>query len=127
MAPMGTESILATIATWGVPILDTNEEQARRTWIWSDLHLRDRASVRIHRRPFWTWWTHDRALMRRWRNAVEPTDTMIHAGDFAPEHVQEGAQRALLDTLPGRKINVLGNHDVAAMLSPLTDGWNESH
>ena len=127
MAPEATETILATIATWGVPILRMDEAQARQTWIWSDLHLRDRASVRIHRRPFWTWRTHDRALRRRWRRTVGPDDTMIHAGDFAPEYMHEGARCALLETLPGRKINVLGKHDVAGMLSPLTDGWDESH
>ena len=127
MAPEATETILTTIAIWGVPILKIDEEEAHRTWIWADLHLRDRASVRIHKRPFWTWRTHDRALMRRWRRTVGPTDTTIHVGDFSSEFIQEGARRALLDSLPGRKINVLGNHDIAGLLSPLTDGWDASH
>ena len=127
MAPEATETILATIATWGVPILRMGEEQSRQTWIWSDLHLRDRATVRIHKRPFWTWRTHDHALTRRWRQAVGSADTTIHLGDFASELVQEGARRQLLATLPGHKINVLGNHDITGLFSPLTDGWDESH
>lgn len=91
MAPDATETILATIATWGVPILRMGEEEACRTWTWSDLHLRDRASVRIHGRPFWSWRTHDLALTRRWRQRVSPADTVIHLGDFATEAVHEDA------------------------------------
>ena len=127
MAPDATQTILATIATWGIPVLGMDAQQSRRTWIWSDLHLRDRASVRVHTRPFWTWRTHDRALMRRWRRTVAATDTTIHVGDFSTEFVHEGARAALLARLPGRKINVLGNHDMAGLFSPLTDGWDASH
>ncbi len=49
---------------------------------------------------------------------------MLHAGGFAPEFVDELHRRALLDALPGRKVNILGNHDVVAVHAPLTDGWD---
>ncbi len=127
MAPEATKTILATIATWGIPIIEMTNMQAEQTWIWSDLHLRDGASVRFHRRPFWMVRTHDRALMRRGRQTVGAGDTIIHAGDFASEFVHDAARTKLLDSLPGRKINVLGNHDVAGLLAPLTDGWDETH
>ena len=118
------ETILGLIGIHGVPVLDGSAADLRRTWLWADLHLHDAASVRHHRRPFWGWPTHDRALRRRWRNSVGPSDLMIHVGDFAPESIGERRRRALLDTLPGRKVNVLGNHDVAAVHAPLTDGWD---
>ena len=127
MNPDATHTILAMIATWGIPILRIGGLHPERTWLWADLHLRDRASVRYHHRPFWCWRTHDRALKRRWDRAVAPADTIIHVGDLAPESVGEQYRRRMLETLPGWKINVLGNHDVAALHAPLTDGWNATH
>ena len=126
MEPDTVETILGLIGIWGVPVLDPARLDPERTWLWADLHLRDAASVRCHRRPFWGWPTHDRALKRRWRQTIAPADLTIHAGDFAPEFIGERRRRTLLDALPGRKINVLGNHDVAALHAPLTDGWDAS-
>ena len=127
MNPDATHTILAMIATWGIPVLRIDDLHPERTWLWADLHLRDGASVRYHHRPFWCWRTHDRALKRRWRRTVTPTDTIIHVGDLAPESVGEQYRRKMLETLPGSKINVLGNHDVAGLHAPLTDGWNATH
>ena len=126
MDPDAADTVLGLIGIWGVPVLDPARLDPERIWLWADLHLRDAASVRCHRRPFWCWPTHDRALRRRWRRAIAPADLTIHAGDFAPECVGERRRRALLDALPGRKINILGNHDVAALHAPLTDGWDAS-
>ena len=127
MNPDAVHTILAMIATWGVPILRIDDAEAARTWLWSDLHLHDPASVRHHGRPFWCRHTHDRRLKRRWRRTVSPTDTIIHAGDLAPETFGERRRRRLLDSLPGWKINILGNHDVQRLHAPLTAGWNETH
>ena len=126
MDPETVETVLGLIGLWGIPVLDLARLDPERTWLWADLHLRDAASVHCHRRPFWCRQTHDRALRRRWRRTVAPRDLMIHAGDFAPESVGERNRRALRDALPGRKVNVLGNHDVAAMHAPLTEGWDAS-
>ncbi len=127
MDPEATHTILAMIATWGIPVLRIDDTDPERTWLWADLHLRDTASVPYLHRPFWYWRTHDRALKRHWRRTVAPGDTIIHVGDFAPESVGEKYRRRMLDALPGRKINILGNHDVAALHAPLTDGWNDTH
>ena len=127
MDPDATHTILAMIAIQGIPVLRIGDLRPERIWLWADLHLRDRASVPYLHRPFWHWRTHDRALKRRWRRTVAPADTVIHAGDLAPESVGEQHRRRMLDRLPGRKINVLGNHDVAALHAPLTDGWDETH
>ena len=127
MDPDTTHTILAMIAIQGIPVLRISDVDPERTWIWADLHLRDRASVPYHHRPFLHWRTHDRALKRRWRRTVAPAETIIHAGDLAPESIRERYRRRMLHGLPGRKINVLGNHDSAALHTPLTDGWNETH
>ena len=124
IAPEAAETILGLIGLWNVPVLGGAGCDTKRTWIWSDLHLRDAASVWGHGRPFLCRTTHDLGIRRRWRGSVGATDLVIHAGDFAPEHVGDRRRRALLDTLPGRKINILGNHDVAALYTPLISGWD---
>ena len=124
IAPEAAETILGLIGLWNIPVLGGAGFDAERTWIWSDLHLRDTGSVWGHGRPFLCRTTHDLAIGRRWRGTVGPTDLVIHAGDFAPEHVGDRRRRTLLDTLPGRKINILGNHDVAALHTPLISGWD---
>ena len=127
MSPEAVHTILAMISTWGVPILERTSPETERTWVWSDLHLEDRASVTEHRRPFRSWRSHDRNLKRRWRQEIAPEDTMIHVGDFAPEWVNEDQRRKLLEELPGTKINILGNHDIRSVLTPLTEGWDHSY
>ena len=124
MDPEAADTVLGLIGIWSVPVIDPTRLDPERTWLWADLHLRDAASVRCHHRPFWGWPAHDRALRRRWRQTIARTDLTIHAGDFAPESVGERRRRALLDALPGRKVNILGNHDVAALHAPLSDGWD---
>ena len=52
---------------------------------------------------------------------------MIHVGDFAPESVNEDRRQKLLNSLPGTKINILGNHDIRSSLTPLTEGWAASY
>ena len=47
--------------------------------------------------------------LKRWKHVVQPDDLVIHCGD-----VINGAKRevkGILDSLPGRKILVRGNHD----------------
>ena len=127
IAPDAMQAVLAMIVTWGVPVLRLDDSDLERTWLWADLHLCDGSTVWVHRRPFWTRAFHDRALTRCWRRTVAAGDTVIHVGDFAPETVHEARRSSLLRVLPGSKINVLGNHDVAAPLAPLTDGWDRSY
>ena len=46
LGPDATHTVLAMIRLWGVPVVDTADVDPERTWLWSDLHLRDTASVR---------------------------------------------------------------------------------
>ena len=127
MSAEAVQTIVAMISISGIPILERSSPETERTWLWSDLHLLDQASVQEHRRPFRSWRSHDRNLKRRWRQAIAPEDTMIHVGDFAPEWINEDRRRKLLEELPGTKINILGNHDIRSILTPLTEGWNHSY
>ena len=54
-----------------------------RTWLWSDLHLSDRAALEAWKRPFRHTRELDRRLLREWRRAVKPGDTIICLGDVA--------------------------------------------
>lgn len=47
--------------------------------------------------------------LKRWRERVKPTDTVIHCGDVINGPKRE--VKAILESLPGRKIHVRGNHD----------------
>ena len=127
MDPAALHTVAAMIQIWGVPVLEIDEDEAERTWLWSDLHFEDHNSVSEMRRPFRRWSTHDEALKRHWRRHVRAEDTVIHGGDFAPECVNERQRKGLLEALPGTKINILGNHDIRSVLTPLTEGWSASY
>lgn len=51
-----------------------------------------------------------RLLVREWANAVHPEDTIIHLGDVAIGNYGQFVGN-MLNSLPGRKILVRGNHD----------------
>ena len=52
----------------------------------------------------------DEEIVRRWRKAVSPADTVYCLGDFAYRCGRSYAQD-VLDRLPGRKVLVVGGHD----------------
>ena len=54
-----------------------------RTWIWSDLHLGDRGPLEAFDRPFADVPAMNRHLLARWRQRVQPGDTIICLGDVA--------------------------------------------
>src|ERR1700680_93291 len=47
--------------------------------------------------------------LKRWKHVVQPTDLIIHCGDVINGPKRE--VKATLDSLPGRKILIRGNHD----------------
>ena len=49
-------------------------------------------------------------ICREWRNAVHESDTVIHLGDVAIGGYAVWV-RGVLESLPGRKILIRGNHD----------------
>ena len=93
-----------------IPVIDINPDT---TWIWSDLHLSDRATMEAWRRPFRDTRHMDREILRAWRRAIRPSDTIICLGDVAgPDLWQDAGTVADLRACPGHRILILGNHDV---------------
>ena len=83
-----------------------------RTWIWSDLHLGDRGPLDAFDRPFADVPAMNRHLLARWRQRMQPGDTIICLGDVAhPDAWRD--RRLVLDlrACPGERILILGNHD----------------
>ena len=75
------------------------ETPVNETWIWSDLHLRSGAIA-------------DR-MLRAWTNSVAPTDLFICLGDVAhAEAFEDEDLVARVRACPGRRLLVLGNHDL---------------
>ena len=101
-----------------------------RTWIWSDLHLGDRGPLEAFDRPFADVPAMNRHLLARWRQRVEPGDTIICLGDVA--HPDAWRDRRLVVDLracPGERVLILGNHDLDPVnqVRPLEVGPNRGH
>jgi calcineurin-like phosphoesterase family protein len=60
-------------------------------------------------------------LDRNWRQVVQPGDVVIHLGDVAVGHKRE--LKTYLDSLPGTKILVMGNHDTHSTLWYMRHGF----
>jgi len=87
-------------------------------WVISDTHL-GHANILTYCPWRQTWATsvqeHDAALIAAWRERVQPTDWVLHLGDWALGAKDHAA--AIRRQLPGRVVLVRGNHDrsMAAM------------
>ena len=91
-----------------IPIVDA---PAETVWIWSDLHLGDQALLAVGQRPSSTTLEMDDYLLEAWRRRVGLQDLIICLGDVVhPE--AEPSTVAGLRNCPGRRLLVLGNHDV---------------
>ena len=92
-----------------IPIINSPPE---RTWIWSDLHLADRAVLAAWNRPFRNIEEMNHHLLREWSRRVHADDTIICLGDVAHPDAWHD-RRLVLDVrnCPGERILVLGNHD----------------
>ena len=104
------ETRLATLMQEApIPIISSPPE---RTWIWSDLHLADRAVLAAWNRPFRNIDEMNRHLLREWSRRVHADDTIICLGDVAHPDAWHD-RRLVLDVrnCPGGRVLVLGNHD----------------
>jgi calcineurin-like phosphoesterase family protein len=75
-------------------------------WVISDTHLNHRKVVEVGDRPE----GFEEIIYANWRKLASPTDTVVHLGDVIFK--KAGTLGAILETLPGRKILVRGNHDL---------------
>jgi calcineurin-like phosphoesterase family protein len=75
----------------------------------SDTHFYHTNTLRYCGRPFFTRQQCDEAMIARWNSIVKPEDTVYHLGDVAM-HIKPMAR--ILPRLNGRKILIVGNHDL---------------
>ena len=123
--PSGEARLAALLCQASIPILDTPPEE---TWIWSDLHLADRSALFSWDRPFGDVVRMNHHLLREWRHRVRPGDTIICLGDVAhPDAWRD--RRLMLDVrnCPGRRVLILGNHDVEDTEALRDAGFVEQH
>ncbi|MBO4982300.1 MAG: metallophosphoesterase [Lachnospiraceae bacterium] len=77
----------------------------------ADLHFGGETIIRYEKRPFASAEEMDRALTERWNAVVGPEDTVYVLGDFSM-YQDDAKDRELLEALHGRKILIMGNHDL---------------
>ena len=107
-----------------LPAGDLVEANCGRIWVWSDLHLGHSTSIGSFARPFESTREADDAFFRNWHRTVGPGDTIICLGDVAIGGLS-GTRLRRLRSAPGRKIVVIGNHEINAVGELEIDGFDE--
>lgn len=79
-------------------------------WFISDTHFGHRGIINYEKekRPFATIQEHDEELVKRWNEVVRDDDKVYHIGDFC---INRSALQ-IAKRLKGRKILIMGNHDM---------------
>jgi calcineurin-like phosphoesterase family protein len=88
-----------------------------RRWIISDTHFGHTRLQAHARRPS----NVDELIVKAWQRLILPTDLVIHLGDVAFTFVDLGT---LLNSLPGKKILVRGNHDSKSVSYYMSHGFD---
>jgi len=90
------------------PWVDLPDDFNADAWVTSDHHWGHRNIARYQHRPK----TNFAIMLRKWERTVAAEDTVLHLGDLVvyagPDFLLEGEW---LETLPGRKFLLRGNHD----------------
>ena len=82
--------------------------------------------IRHFGRPFTDTWQMDEVLFSTWERTVRPGDTIICLGDVAVGGLS-GTRLARLRRAPGRKILVIGNHEINRIGCVDIEGFDEIH
>ena len=109
-----------------MPAGELQEADAGRIWIWSDLHLGHATSLSYFARQFASAEEMDDALFRSWHGTVTPGDTIICLGDVAVDGLS-GTRLKRLRSAPGRKVLVIGNHEVNRAGDVDIEGFDALH
>jgi calcineurin-like phosphoesterase family protein len=80
-----------------------------KIWFTSDTHFSHRNTMRYCGRPFLTVESCDKVMIERWNKLVAPEDTVYHLGDVS---MHTAPIKRILPQLNGRKILIIGNHDL---------------
>lgn len=79
-----------------------------KVYLCSDLHLGHRGISKKYRKDFYCDQEHDNYMVEAWLKVVNKRDTVFCLGDMAMSY--SGLSK--IGELPGRKILVIGNHDI---------------
>lgn len=92
------------------------QEKMARYWLIGDTH-KGHSEIQKHtRRPS----NVDSLVEHNWRQLVKPRDIVIHLGDVAFGFVN---LKAWIDSLPGTKVLVIGNHDPKSVSWYMRNGF----
>lgn len=91
----------------------------KRVWVWSDIHFGHKNIIQYANRPFDDAEAMNGALIRAYHACVDPNDVVIWNGDIG--FMSANNINSILDSLPGYKIHIVGNHDMdrSGKLMPL--------
>ena len=113
--PKVRQKLAEAVEKYGVFLPRVEEKGAGRTWIWSDHHLWHANIIKYCKRPFADEPEMTDALYSAWTSAIREEDTVILGGDIAMRGALQGRKgaprRKALESLPGKTILVVGNHD----------------
>jgi calcineurin-like phosphoesterase family protein len=79
-------------------------------WVWSDQHIGHKNIIDYTGRPYPNVKLMNDCLIGNYQKVVKPNDIVIWGGDVAL--VKNSEINAILATLPGYKIHIVGNHDM---------------
>jgi calcineurin-like phosphoesterase family protein len=90
-----------------------------------DTHFGHRGILKYEgeKRPFQTLEEHDEALITNWNSVVKEDDKVYHVGDFCLNR----SALSIAKRLNGRKILIMGNHDVFRTEEYLEVGFERVH
>lgn len=92
--------------------------QRRNVWITSDTHFYHDKIIEYCGRPQ----NHTELIVERLRECVRPADILIHAGDVIFGNAKQLTE--ILNSIPGTKFLVRGNHDESTMTAYMNAGFS---
>ena len=89
-----------------------------KVWLTSDQHFGHKNIIEYCSRPFDSVFHMDSALTDAWVSKVSDDDVVVHVGDvtLAKDIIKYPRLLSRLESLPGKKVLVKGNHDRARAL-----------
>lgn len=83
-------------------------EVTPKTWLISDTHFGHKNIIKYCNRPM----EHNYLMLKGWTSMIRPEETVLHLGDLMVWYGKElDYWKATLESLPGKKFFLRGNHD----------------
>lgn len=99
----------------------------RDVWVWSDIHFGHKNIIKYTapHRPFLSPDEMNAAMIANYKAVVKPDDIVIWGGDITFMNLH--ATNAVLRSLPGYKIQIVGNHDMDRKGNLIEMDFDERH